>query len=181
MGALAHAVHQGKALYVGISNYGVEQTREAVALLGAMGVRCLIHQPKYNMFFRWIEEGLLTTLEELGVGCIVFSPLAQGLLSNRYQQGIPPDARAAKPHGFLRPEQITPEVLTKVRRLGEIAQARGQSLAQMALAWVLRHPQVTSAVIGASKVSQLEENLGALGNPEFSAEELQRLESILAA
>ncbi|MDZ7378945.1 MAG: L-glyceraldehyde 3-phosphate reductase [candidate division KSB1 bacterium] len=182
MGALAHAVHQGKALYVGISNYGVEETRKAVTMLKAMGVHCLIHQPKYNMFERWVEDGLLSALEELGVGCIAFSPLAQGLLTERYLDGIPADARAAKSHGFLRPDQITPEVLAKVRRLNdEVAQARGQTLAQMALSWVLRHPEMTSALIGASRVSQLEENVAALENLEFSREELQRIEEILAA
>ncbi|MDZ7271489.1 MAG: L-glyceraldehyde 3-phosphate reductase [candidate division KSB1 bacterium] len=181
MGALAHAVHQGKALYVGISNYGVEETRKAVTMLKAMGVHCLIHQPKYNMFERWVEDGLLSALEELGVGCIAFSPLAQGVLTNRYLDGIPSDARAGKPHGFLRPDQITPEVLAKVRRLNKVAQVRGQTLAQMALSWVLRHPEMTSALIGASRVSQLEENVAALENLEFSREELQRIEEILAA
>ncbi|MDZ7338288.1 MAG: L-glyceraldehyde 3-phosphate reductase [candidate division KSB1 bacterium] len=181
MGALAHAVHQGKALYAGISNYGVEETRKAVTMLKAMGVHCLIHQPKYNMFDRWVEDGLLSAVEELGVGCIAFSPLAQGLLTERYLDGIPADARAGKPHGFLRPDQITPEVLAKVRRLNKVAQARGQTLAQMALSWVLRHPEMTSALIGASKVSQLEENVAALENLEFSREELQRIEEILAA
>ncbi|MBC7188374.1 MAG: L-glyceraldehyde 3-phosphate reductase [Calditrichaeota bacterium] len=179
MGALAHAVHQGKALYVGISNYGVEQTRQAAAILEQLGVRCLIHQPKYNMLDRRAEDGLLATLEELGIGCIAFSPLAQGVLSDRYLQGIPPDARAAKPHGFLRPAQLTEETLAKVRRLNEIAKRRGQSLAQMAIAWVLRHPHMTSALVGASRVAQLEANVQALGNLEFSPEELESIDGVL--
>ncbi|MCR4439643.1 MAG: L-glyceraldehyde 3-phosphate reductase [bacterium] len=179
MGALAHAVHQGKALYVGISNYGVDQTRQAAALLEQMGVRCLIHQPKYNMLDRRAEEGLLATLEELGIGCIAFSPLGQGLLSDRYLHGIPPDARAAKPHGSLRPEQLTEETLAKVRRLDEIAKRRGQSLAQMVLAWVLRHPHMSSALVGASKVAQLEANVGALRNLQFSLEELKSIDRVL--
>jgi len=179
MGALAHAVHQGKALYVGISNYGVEQTRQAAAILRELGVPCLIHQPKYNLLDRWVEDGLLQTLCELGIGCIVFSPLAQGLLTDRYLQGIPPDARAAKPHGFLRPEQITEEKLHKVRALHEIARARGQTLAQMALAWVLRHREVTSALVGASKVSQLEANVAALNSLDFSPAELEAIDRIV--
>jgi L-glyceraldehyde 3-phosphate reductase len=179
MGALAHAVHQGKALYVGISNYGVEQTRQAAAILRELGVPCLIDQPKYNLFDRRVEDGLLQTLCELGIGCIVFSPLAQGLLTDRYLQGIPPDARAAKPHGFLRPEQITEEKLHKVRALHEIARARGQTLAQMALAWVLRHREVTSALVGASKVSQLEANVAALNSLDFSPAELEAIDRIV--
>ncbi|MGQ9561686.1 MAG: L-glyceraldehyde 3-phosphate reductase [Candidatus Oleimicrobiaceae bacterium] len=179
MAALADAVHRGKALYVGISNYGVEQTRSAVAILSDLRVPCLIHQPKYNMFDRWVEAGLLDALRELGVGCIAFSPLAQGLLTDRYLHGIAPDARAAKPHGFLRPEQITEGKLAKVRLLCELARARGQTLAQMAIAWVLRRPEVTSALIGASKVSQLEENVAAVGKLDFAAEELEAIDKIL--
>ncbi|MDZ7374307.1 MAG: L-glyceraldehyde 3-phosphate reductase [candidate division KSB1 bacterium] len=179
MGALAQAVRQGKALYVGISNYGVEQTRQAAAILRDLGTPCLIHQPRYNLFDRWVEDGLLDTLRELGIGCIAFSPLAQGLLTDRYLHGIPPDARAAKPHGFLRPEQITEDKLAKVRALNRIAQARGQSLAQMAIAWLLRRPEVTSVLIGASKVSQLEQNVAALEHLEFTAEELAAIDRAL--
>jgi L-glyceraldehyde 3-phosphate reductase len=166
MGALAHAVHSGKALYAGISNYGPDQTREAVQILRRLNAPLLIHQPKYNIFNRWIEGGLLDLLAEEGIGCIVFTPLAQGMLTNRYLQGIPADSRAGKPHGFLRPDAITPEQLKKIEALNEIAKRRGESLAQMALKWVLRQSGVTSAVIGTSRVSQLEECLGALeGNP----------------
>ncbi|OQA46030.1 MAG: L-glyceraldehyde 3-phosphate reductase [Chloroflexi bacterium ADurb.Bin325] len=180
MMALDHAVRSGRALYVGISSYTPEQTRRAATILRELGTPCLIHQPVYSMFNRWIEPELLDVLAEEGVGCIVFSPLAQGLLTNKYLQGIPADSRASKPHGALRPEQVTEDKLAKVRRLNEIAQARGQSLAQLALAWVLRHPGMTSALIGASKVSQVEECVAALANLEFSADELARIDAILA-
>jgi L-glyceraldehyde 3-phosphate reductase len=180
MGALDHIVRSGKALYAGISNYPPEQTRQAAKILRSLGTPCLIHQPSYNMFNRWIEDGLLEALREEGVGCIVFSPLAQGMLTNKYLSGIPEDSRAAKPHGFLKPEHVTDERLAKVRRLNELAQARGQTLAQLALAWVLRHPEVTSALIGASRVSQVEDAVGTLQNPGFTAEELQTIEQILA-
>jgi len=180
MGALDHAVRQGKALYAGISSYTPEQTREAVRILRESGTPCLIHQPSYSMFNRWIEDGLLDVLEEEGVGCIVFSPLAQGLLTDKYLGGIPEDSRAGKPHGFLRPEQITEDRLVKVRKLNEMAQARGQTLAQMALAWVLRHPGMTSALVGASRVEQVEDNVATLSNPAFSEQELQAIEEILA-
>jgi L-glyceraldehyde 3-phosphate reductase len=179
LGALDHAVRQGKALYVGISSYTPEQTREAARILRELGTPCLIHQPSYSMFNRWIEEGLLDVLEEEGIGCIVFSPLAQGLLTDKYLEGIPEDSRAGKPHGFLRPAQITEEKLAKVRKLNEMARARGQTLAQMALAWVLRHPVMTSALVGASRVEQVEDNVAALKNLEFSAEELQAIEGIV--
>jgi L-glyceraldehyde 3-phosphate reductase len=179
MAALDHIVRQGKALYVGISSYKPEQTRRAARILRGFGTPCLIHQPSYNMFNRWIEDGLLAALEEEGIGCIVFSPLAQGLLSDRYLSGIPEDSRAAKPHGFLKREQITEEKLAKVRKLNEIAGARGQSLAQMAIAWVLRHTVVTSALVGASKVSQIEDSVAALKNLAFTREELQRISGIL--
>ena len=159
MGALDFAVRSGRALYAGISNYSAEATRKAAAILRQLGTPCLIHQPVYHMFNRWIEGELLQTLAEEGMGCIVFSPLAQGVLTGRYLDGIPAGSRASKPHGFLRPEQITTEKLTKVRALQNVAQTRGQSLAQMAIVWVLRHPGVTSAVIGASSVQQLDENL----------------------
>lgn len=179
MGALAHAVKSGKALYAGISSYGPEQTARAVQLLRAMGTRLLIHQPLYNMFERTAERGLFEVLGREGVGCIPFCPLAQGLLTNRYLGGVPEDARAAKAHGFLKAERITPAVLAQVRALDAIAKARGQSLAQMSLAWVLRQPAVTTALIGASKVSQLEDNMGALKNLAFSADELARIDAAL--
>jgi L-glyceraldehyde 3-phosphate reductase len=181
LGALDHAVRQGKALYAGISSYTAGQTREAARILRELGTPCLIHQPSYSMFNRWIEDGLLDVLDEEGIGCIVFSPLAQGLLTDKYLSGIPADSRAAKPHGFLQPEQVTEEKLDKVRRLNEMARARGQTLAQMALAWVLRHPGMTSALVGASRVDQVEDNVAALENLDFSAEELQAVEEILGA
>ena len=179
MGALAHAVRSGKALYVGISNYNPEQTAEAAALLRSMGTRCLIHQPKYHMYERTIERGLLDVLAKEGIGCIPFCPLAQGLLTGRYLSGIPSDARAARDPRFLKPEHITEEKLVQLRQLNALAQARGQSLAQMALAWVLRQPAITTALIGASKLSQLQENLDVVRNLEFSADELSKIESIL--
>lgn len=178
MGALDQAVRSGKALYAGVSNYSAEITAQAAAILRDLGTPCLIHQPKYNIFTRWIEEGLTEVLEREGIGCIAFSPLAQGMLTDRYLQGIPENSRAGKPHSFLRPEHITGESLAKVRRLNELAQRRGQSLAQMALAWVLRLPQMTSALIGASSVAQLENNLAALNNLKFSAEELREIDEI---
>lgn len=179
MGALHDAVRAGKALYVGISSYPPELTRRAVQILESLGTRCLIHQPKYSMLVRDIERGLLTTLGELGVGCIAFSPLAQGLLTDRYFKGVPKGSRAAKPHGFLRREQVTEAVRAKVLRLNEVARARGQSLAQMALAWTLRHATVTSAVIGASRPAHVEDAVGALANLEFSEEELGAIDRIL--
>ena len=180
LGALASAVQQGKALYVGVSNYNAEQTREACGILAELGCPCLIHQPKYSMFERWIEDGLLDVLEQEGVGCIPFSPLAQGLLTDRYLHGIPADSRAAKPHGFLKSEQVTPERIEKARQLNEIAQRRGQSLAQLALAWVLRDPRITTVLIGASSVEQLDQNLACLDNRRFTTEQLGEIESILA-
>jgi L-glyceraldehyde 3-phosphate reductase len=179
MMALDQAVRSGKALYAGVSNYSAEQTGEAAAILRRLGTPCLIHQPKYSMFERWIEGGLTAVLEREGIGCIAFSPLAQGLLTDRYLGGIQPGSRASKPHGFLRPEQVTAERIERARGLNEIAQARGQSLAQMALRWVLRTPVVTSALIGASSVAQLDQNLDALAAPPLSAEELARIEAIL--
>ncbi len=180
MGALAHAVRSGKALYVGLSNYPPERTAAAAKMLRELGTPCLIHQPKYHMFERWIEHGLTKVLAEEGIGCIPFCPLAQGLLTDRYIAGIPADARAAKAHSFLKADQIKPEVIDKVRKLDAIAKNRGQKLAQMALAWVLRDSVVTSALIGASKVSQIEDNLAALSNTEFSADELSAIDAILA-
>ncbi len=179
MGALDFIVRSGRALYAGISNYSAEYTRRAAAILRELGTPCLIHQPSYNMFNRWIEGDLLKTLGQEGIGCIVFSPLAQGLLTDRYLRGIPSDSRAGKPHGFLRPEHVTDEKLAKVRALGEVAASRGQSIAQMSLAWVLRHKEVTSAVIGASSVKQIEENFAVTRNLEFSPDVLQRIEDIL--
>ena len=181
MGALDHVVRQGKALYVGISSYSPEQTRQAARMLRELGTPCLIHQPRYSLFDRWIEQGLLDVLAEEGIGCIVFSPLAQGLLTNKYLDGLPADSRAAKAHGFLRPNDITPEKLDKVRKLNDIAQQRGQTLAQLALAWVLRHAGVTSALIGASRVQQIEDGVAALQAAAFQPEELRAIETILAA
>jgi L-glyceraldehyde 3-phosphate reductase len=179
MAALDLVVRQGKALYVGISNYKAAQTKTALAILNRLGTPCLIHQPQYSMFNRWIEDELQAVLEQVGVGSIAFSPLAQGLLTDRYLSGIPTDSRAAKPVGFLKPEHVTAEVLSKVRLLNEIAHQRGQSLAQMALAWVLRGGHVTSVLIGASKVSQLDENVATLQRLDFSPEELERIDQIL--
>ena len=180
MSALDFIVRSGRALYVGISSYDAEQTKDAARILSELGTPCLIHQPAYHMFHRWIEADLLDTLEAEGMGCIVFSPLAQGLLTNRYLEGIPDDSRAAKPAIFLKREQITDEYIWQAQRLNAIAQERGQSLAQMAIAWVLRHPGVTSALVGASKVSQVEDNVAALENLDFSEIELQAIEKILA-
>jgi L-glyceraldehyde 3-phosphate reductase len=179
MGALDTAVRQGKALYAGISSYNPEMTKRAAEILRALGTPCLIHQPSYNMFDRWVEDGLLDVLVEEGIGCIVFSPLAQGQLTSRYLQGIPFGARATKTERvWLTPEDVKGN-LPKVQKLNEMAQARGQSLAQMAIAWVLRKPAVTSALIGASSVSQLEDNLATLNNLNFSNEELNNIEEIL--
>ena len=180
MSALDHIVRQGKALYVGISSYTAEQTRRAARILRELGTPCLIHQPSYNMFDRWIEEGLLDALQEEGIGCIVFCPLAQGLLTDRYLEGIPQDSRAAKPHGFLKPQHISAEKLSKVHRLNEMAQERGQTLAQMALAWNLRHPAITSVLVGASRVEQIKDNVGALKTLRFTDEELEVIDGILA-
>jgi L-glyceraldehyde 3-phosphate reductase len=179
MGALDSAVRQGKALYVGISSYSPEMTREAARILREMGTPCLIHQPSYNMFNRWIEDGLTDVLADEGIGCIVFSPLAQGQLTQRYLDGIPVGARASKTERvWLTPDDVKAN-LPKVKQLNELAQKRGQSLAQMAIAWDLRNPVVTSALVGASSVEQLEDNLAALNNLKFSDEELGRIEEIL--
>jgi L-glyceraldehyde 3-phosphate reductase len=173
-------VRSGKALYVGLSNYNPEQTTRAAQLLRDLGTPCLIHQPKYHMFERAPEKGLLAVLINEGIGCIPFCPLAQGLLTNRYLAGIPADSRAAHDPRFLKPEHITEAKVAQIRQLNTLAQARGQSLAQMSLAWVLRQPAVTTALIGASKVSQIEDNLGALKNLKFSADELSAIDRILA-
>lgn len=179
LGALSDIVKQGKALYVGISNYGTEDTKKAIEILKNNGTPLLIHQPCYNMFNRWVEnEGLLDVLEENGVGSICFSPLAQGLLTDRYLNGIPADSRAARNH-FLKSESITPELLSKIQRLNEIAEGRNQSLAQMALSWILRGDRVTSVVIGASRVEQLENNIDMMRNMDFTDEELLQIEEIL--
>jgi len=180
MGALDSAVRQGKALYVGISSYSPEMTREAARILREMGTPCLIHQPSYNMFDRWIEEeGLLDVLSDEGIGCIVFSPLAQGQLTSRYLDGIPAGARATKTERvWLTPDDVKAN-LPKVKQLNELSKQRGQSLAQMAIAWTLRNPVVTSSLIGASSIKQLEDNLAVLNNLKFSDEELGRIEEIL--
>jgi L-glyceraldehyde 3-phosphate reductase len=180
MSALDYAVRSGKALYAGISNYPHDLARRAQQILRALGTPCLIHQPVYNMFNRWVEPDLLRTLGEEGIGCIPFSPLAQGLLTNRYLNGIPKDSRAGKPHGFLRPHQITEDKIAKVRRLNELAQTRGQTLAQMSLAWIMRHPQITSTLVGASSTAQIDDAVGTLKNLSFTNDELQTIERILA-
>ncbi len=179
MGALDQAVRSGKALYAGISNYKPEQTKRAAGILKSLGTPLLIHQPSFSMFNRWVEDGLLHLLEEEGIGCIVFSPLAQGLLTERYLHGIPEGSRAAKPYGFLKPAAITEEKLDKVRKLNEVAKSRGQKLAQLALAWVLRHQAVTTALIGASSTTQVEECVATTKNLKFSKEELETIEKIL--
>ena len=179
MGALSDIVHQGKALYVGISNYSAEETEAAVRILRENGTPCLIHQPRYNMFERWVEDGLLDVLSREGVGCIAYSPLAQGALTDRYLKGIPSDSRAARKGTSIGGRYLTPENLEKIRRLNEVAVNRGQSLAQMALSWVLRRPEVTSVLIGASSVKQLEDNVACLEHLEFSEDELKQIDEIL--
>jgi L-glyceraldehyde 3-phosphate reductase len=179
MATLDLIVRQGKALYAGISNYQAPEAAKALKILRELGTPCLIHQPKYSMFERWVEGGLLDVLEQEGVGCIPFSPLAQGLLTDRYLKEIPSDSRAAKPHGFLKENQITPETLGKIRQLNDLAVQRDQTLAQMALAWLLKDPRVTSVLIGVSKSEQLTDCLHCLNNTAFSAGELQQIEAIL--
>ncbi|MGZ0042490.1 L-glyceraldehyde 3-phosphate reductase [Paenibacillus ottowii] len=181
MGALDHIVRSGKALYVGVSNYSAEQTAEAARILKELGTPMLIHQPRYSLLDRWIENGLQDVLDENGIGSIAFCPLAQGLLTNKYLNGIPEDSRAASTSVFLNENHVTPETLRKVRALNQMAAARGQSLAQFSLAWALRGERLTSVLIGASRVSQIEENVKALSNLEFSQEELDRIDSILNA
>jgi L-glyceraldehyde 3-phosphate reductase len=182
MGALDYIVRSGKALYVGISQYKPEATKQAAQILRSLGTPLLIHQPKYNMFDRWIEHGLLDVLREEGIGSIVFSPLAQGLLTDKYLKNIPSDSRAGKDYiKYFNPDRITEDVLKKVRKLNNLAKQRNQSLAQMALAWVLRQPEVTSALIGASKVSHIEDAIGALQNLKFSNEELKKIDGILSS
>ncbi|MDR6124867.1 L-glyceraldehyde 3-phosphate reductase [Bacillus sp. SLBN-46] len=179
MFALDHTVRQGKALYVGISNYGVEETKKAIEILKELGTPLLIHQPAYSLFNRWVEDGLIDLLQEKQVGSIAFVPLAQGLLTTKYVNGIPEDSRASKTNSFLKKSDVTEEVVRKVQKLNNVAKNRGQSLAQMALAWVLRDRKITSALIGASKVSQIEENVAALKNLEFSPLELSSIEEAL--
>lgn len=179
MAALDLIVRQGKALYIGISNYREERAREAIRILKQLGTPLLIHQASYSMFNRWIEDGLQDILQDGGAGCIAFCPLAQGLLTNKYLKGIPADSRAAKEGSFLKEKDVTEEKIAKVRLLAELAAERGQSLAQMSLAWVLREGKVTSALIGASRVSQIEENAAAIQNLDFSSEELTRIDDIL--
>jgi len=178
MGALDHAVRQGKALYVGISSYSPEQTQQAASILRDLGTPCLIHQPVYSIFNRWVEPALLRTLNEEGIGCIAFSPLAQGMLTDRYLAGIPEGSRASKPSGALKENDLTDDRLSQIRKLNDLAQARGQTLAQMAIAWVLRHPGMTSALIGASSVQQVEANVAALAHLEFSVQELAAIDAI---
>jgi L-glyceraldehyde 3-phosphate reductase len=179
--ALDQAVRQGKALYAGISAYDPKQTRAALEILRDLRTPCIIHQPRYSMLDRRIEDGLLDVLEDEGLGCIVFSPLEQGLLTNRYLRDIPAGSRASKPHGFLKPDAITAERRAQVVRLNDIAARRGQSLAQLAIAWVLRHETVTSAVIGASRVSQIEDSVAALDNLTLSNDELREIDQVLGA
>ncbi|MFD0680551.1 MULTISPECIES: L-glyceraldehyde 3-phosphate reductase [unclassified Paenibacillus] len=180
MGALDLIVRQGKALYVGISNYNAEQTKQAIQILKSLGTPLLIHQATYSMFNRWVEDGLLEELEEGGAGCIAFSPLAQGVLTNRYLDGIPKDSRAASSNSpFLKEKDITEEKLNKIKRLNELAMGRGQTLAQLALAWVLRKERVASVLIGASKVSQIEDNVGTINRLELDATEIEQIETIL--
>lgn len=179
MAALNLIVCQGKALYVGLSNYGAEEAKLAIRLLKEMGTPCLIHQPKYSMFERWVEGGLMDILEEEGVGCIPFSPLAQGLLTNKYLNGIPNDSRAAKAHGFLQTSQVTKEKVNQIKKLNEIANSRGQNLAQMALSWLLKDKRISSVLVGASKPEQLADSLKCLDYMHFDDSELLSIENIL--
>ena len=180
MGALQQIHQQGKALYIGVSNYNSERSQRAVAILKQMGVPLLINQPSYSMLNRWVEDdGLLEVLESNGVGCICFSPLAQGLLTDRYLKGIPEDSRAFKPHGFLKQESITPELLVKIKALNAIALKRGQSLAQMSIAWLLKDSSITSVLIGASSVKQLENNVEAINNLKFEEQEIQQIAALI--
>ena len=180
MGALDHVVRSGRALYAGISNYSAHQTREAAAILHSLGTPFIIHQARYSMFDRAVEPELLPVLDTEGVGCIAFTPLAQGLLTERYLRGLPSDSRAVRSGVFLKPADVSEDKLKRIRSLNELAQNRGQSLSQMALAWVLRKPTVVSALIGASKVSQIEENVATINNLSFSTEELAKIDRILA-
>jgi L-glyceraldehyde 3-phosphate reductase len=179
MMALDAIVRGGKALYAGISNYNAQQAEQAIKILKSLGTPCLIHQPRYSMFDRWVENGLLNVLDEYGVGCIAFSPLAQGMLTDRYLKGIPEDSRAAKPTGFLKTGDLTEEKIAVIKKLNDMAKDRNQSLAQMALTWLLKDKRITSVLIGASSVEQLSNNLVALDNTDFTTEELSAIETIL--
>ena len=179
MMALDHIVKSGKALYAGISNYQPEEAQRAFDILKSLGTPCLVHQPSYSMFNRWVEDGLLDTLEKNGVGSVVFSPLFQGLLTDKYLKGIPEDSRAAKSHGFLQTSQISEERIEKVKALNVIASERGQKMAQLALSWVLRDSRVTSVIIGASKVAQIEDAAAIVEHPELTKEQIDRIEDIL--
>jgi L-glyceraldehyde 3-phosphate reductase len=181
MSALADAIKQGKALYAGISNYPADKAQSAARILRELGTPCVIHQPKYSMFERWVENGLLDVVEQEGMGLIAFSPLAQGLLTDRYLKGIPEGSRASKAHGFLKQKDITPERLNTISKLNDMALSRNQTLAQMAIAWLLKDSRVTSVLIGASSTDQLKSNLDALKNANFSKEELDRIEQILSS
>ena len=179
MGALDHLVRQGKALYVGISQYSAEDTAKASKILKSMGTPCLIHQPRYSMLDRWVEDGLLKVLSNEGIGAIAFSPLKQGILTDKYLKGIPNDSRAYNTTSYLDSDQITPELLNKVSKLNKIAQGRGQSLAQMSIAWILRNPEITTVLVGVSKPEQLLDNIESADNLDFSGDELERIELIL--
>jgi L-glyceraldehyde 3-phosphate reductase len=179
MMALDQIVRSGKALYAGISNYNQKQSQQAFDILKSLGTPCLVHQPSYSMFNRWVEDGLLDVLEKNGVGSVVFSPLFQGLLTDKYLLGIPEDSRAAKAHGFLQTSQVSKEKIEKIKALNEIAAERGQKMAQLALSWVLRDKRVTSVIIGASKVSQIEDAVGILDHPELTRDQLKRIEAVL--
>lgn len=179
MMALDQIVRSGKALYAGISSYSPEESEKAIGILRELGTPCLVHQPAYSMFNRWVEDGLLDVLEKNGVGSVVFSPLFQGLLTDKYLQGIPEGSRAAKSHGFLQASQITDDKIKKVKALNEIARSRGQKMSQLALSWVLRDERVTSVIIGASKVSQIEDAVEMVDQPDLNSEELEKIESIL--
>lgn len=179
MRALDHAVRSGRALYAGISNYSAAESKQAIEILKSLGTPCLIHQPKYSMFERWVEDGLLKVLEDNGVGCIPFSPLAQGLLTNKYLKGIPEDSRAAKSSGHLQVAEVTPEKIEKVKKLNALAESRDQSLAQMTIAWLLKDKRITTILIGASSVAQLDNNLDSLNRLSFRDQELEEIEKIL--
>ena len=178
MGTLDHIVRSGKALYVGVSSYSPEDTMKAIEILKSLGTPCRIHQPKYNLFFRDIEKGLFDVLRPEGIGCAVFSPLQQGILTGKYLNGIPEDSRAGRPEGFLKPENITEDMLNKVRKLSKIAEQRGQTLSQMAVSWTLRRPEVTTSIVGARKIEHLDDALKASRNIEFTTEELKKIDDI---
>lgn len=180
MGALSDIVRSGKTLYVGLSNYKEEETRKAVKILKENGTPCLIHQPRYNMLERWVEDGLLSALDENGVGCICFSPLAQGALTDKYLKGIPAGSRASREGTTVAQRYLSDEQLEKIKQLNQLAEERGQTLAQMAIAWILRRPEVTTVLVGASRVSQLDDSLAALECTGFSEDELKKIDEILA-